>query len=140
VFVSKRNIDKRDISFNSFVQTCLDIGYSDFLLSNVEELQVHYIGNCKPSVDTPIQLLLYQYYKHIRFMIHSHTYIKNASFTHEIIPCGAIDEFYEIIKIFPDYTLTNIQLNLKGHGSIVMVRHLEDLRNIQYIPRIIPEI
>lgn len=139
VFVSKRNIDKRDIGIDGFVQTWLDVGYND-LFNSIEELQVHYIDNCKPSVDTPIQLLLYRYYKSIRFMIHSHTYIQNAPFTHEIMPCGAIDEFYEIIKIFPDYTLTNIQLNLKGHGSIVMVRHLEDLKNIQYIPRIIPEI
>jgi len=106
----------------------------------VEELQVFYIGDHKPSVDTPIQLLLYQYYKHIRFMIHSHTYIQNAPYTHDVIPCGAVDEFYEIIKMFSDHTHTNIQLNLKGHGSIVMVKNLEDLKNIQYIPRIIPEI
>jgi len=132
IFVSRRNIDKREIGIDGFVPVDLkgdtSFGYN-----------VKYTGDNKPSVDTPIQLLLYRYYYNINFMIHSHTYIKDADFTGSVVPCGAVEEFYEIIKQEPHRHVVIVALNLKGHGSLVMASHYDAFRHINYIPRPSPE-
>ncbi len=127
IFVSRRNVDKRSIGRESFVA--------------VEEgLPVKYLGDNKPSVDTPIQLKLYDFYPNVKYMIHSHTYVRNAPFTSRIIPCGAVEEADEIITMLPDSKKTNFSVNLKGHGSIVLVDSVEKLRGINYVPRPMPEV
>ena len=118
IFVSRRNIDKRSIGMEGFVQTAL---------LNHKGVTINYVGEHKPSVDTPIQLLLYRYYPKMNFMMHSHTYIQGALYTENIIPCGAIEEFFEITKIFPDQDEDFIKINLKGHGSLVMTENLKYL-------------
>jgi hypothetical protein len=137
IYVSKRNVDKRlMINMDFFVQVKL-ISYNDLI--------VEYVGENKPSVDTPIQLLLYRYYPRVNFMLHSHTYISGAPFTHSIVPCGAVEEFFEIIKIAPWQFVDNIAINLKGHGSLVMVKDIKNFRDtrglpIEYKARPMPEI
>jgi hypothetical protein len=137
IYVSKRNIDKRlVIDMNSFVQVSL-VSYN--------KLWVDYVGENKPSVDTPIQLLLYRYYSKINFMLHSHTYIWGAPFTHNIIPCGAVEEFFEIVQTMPGQDREKVMINLKGHGSLVMVSDVKDFRDVrglplQYRARPLPEI
>ena len=126
ILVSKRNIDKREIDSNGFVAVKLN-------------LPVEYYGEKKPSVDTPIQILLYQNYPKIRYMLHSHTYVKGAPFTESVIPCGAIEEFYEIREKFPNRGLSKLLINLRGHGSLVLSSEIEDMEDIDYIPRPIPE-
>lgn len=128
IYVSRRNVDKRDVSTSGMVKT--------ILLEN----GVGYYGDSKPSVDTPIQLNLYKYYQNIRYMIHSHTYIEGAPYTTKKIPCGAMEEVPEIINMFPDHNFSMIKINLYGHGSIIMARELESLRNVKYIGRSVPEI
>ena len=129
VYISRRNIDKRNIDVNNFVP--IDVSMSLGVLQ--------YRGDFKPSVDSPIQLLLYNYYENIKYMLHSHTYIKNAPFTERVIPCGAIDEFYEIIKTVPLRKSEVISINLKGHGSLVMAKNVESFKEINYIARPCPE-
>jgi hypothetical protein len=126
VFVSRRNIDKRIIEKEDFVPV-------------ISGNPVKYLGNFKPSVDTPIQLLLYDYYRNVNYMFHSHVYVKDAKFTERIIPCGAVEEFDEIKKIFPDPNLENFSVNLKGHGTIVLAKDLDFLKNTEYVERIFPE-
>ena len=128
IYVSKRNVDKRSLGPQSFVK----VGFS--LSGNVL-----YEGPDKPSVDTPIQLLLYQYYTNIKFMLHSHTYISGAVETNRVIPCGAVEEFYEILKLAPDRESTAIYINLKGHGSLIMADSLPFLHAVKYISRPVPE-
>jgi ribulose-5-phosphate 4-epimerase/fuculose-1-phosphate aldolase len=145
VFVTRRNIDKRDISIESFVPVCLKVvNPPDGEVYDMWEPTLEYVGfkgTYKPSVDTPIQLMLYRYYKNIKFMIHSHTYITNAMLTPVDcpIPCGAIEEFYEIVKMFPTRESNFVEINLSGHGSLVMSATLEGLKNINYMPRPMPE-
>ena len=127
IFVSRRNVDKRFISKDSFIAV-------------KEILPVRYFGDLKPSVDTPIQLKLYEYYPKVNYAIHSHTYIKDAPFTSKIIPCGALEEADEIISLFPEREKGTIYANLKGHGSIALSSSLEKLKNIDYIPRPMPEL
>ena len=129
IMVSKRNIDKRFINKEGFVAT---------RLSNNE--QVEYYGDKKPSVDTPIQLKLYNQYPHVNYMLHSHVYIKDAPFTDQPIPCGAIEEFEEIKQIVPNDNWDYYFINLIGHGSLVMSVKPEYLLNIPYVARPIPEI
>ncbi|UCG95072.1 MAG: class II aldolase/adducin family protein, partial [archaeon] len=127
IFVSERNMDKRKINKNSFVG--VKSGFP-----------VRYFGEKKPSVDTPIQTKLYDYYKNINYMLHSHVYVSNAPFTKRVIPCGAIEEFYEIAEVFPDKNNVNFSVNLRGHGSLVLADSVEYLKEIQYIARETPEI
>ncbi len=127
VFVSKRNVDKREISSEAFVPVKL-------------ELPVKYQGESKPSVDTPIQVKLYEHYDKINYMLHAHVYVKDAPFTENIVPCGALEEFEEIVKLFPNKNQTNFAVNLRGHGSLVLVENTKNLESILYIPRQTPEI
>jgi hypothetical protein len=128
VYVSKRNIDKRDLTTNGFV-AC-----------DLHSPIVEYYGNYKPSVDTPIQLALYRYYKNIKYMIHSHVYIQPAPFTPTKIPCGALEEATEIINMFPYENMFNFQINLKGHGSIIAGNDLSKFNSVKFFGRPIPEI
>lgn len=131
VFVSQRNVDKEYLDLNHFVPVYL------------ENNQVYYCGNNKPSVDTPIQLRLYQALPNIRYMIHSHCYVKDAPFTHTSIPCGAIEEVDEVLhtidSLYHDRNKTSYQLNLFGHGSLIMGNTIEELKDVTYIKRPMPE-
>jgi hypothetical protein len=133
IYVSRRNIDKRHIDPDGFVPVKLIVS------DKYKWSLVAYAGEHKPSVDAPIQLLLYNYYHNVRYMLHSHTYIRHAPFTSHRIPCGAIEEFYEIIKICPDREHNFLMLNLIGHGSIVITRDIRNLMDLKYYPRSTPE-
>jgi hypothetical protein len=119
VFVSRRNVDKSQISKEFFVPTYLD-------KNNV----VKYYGDFKPSVDTPIQLRLYEKFPNMNYMLHAHCYFKAPKefgvltpFTYNPIPCGAIEEVEEILSAI-DYCEEDktsfIAVNLIGHGCILM--------------------
>lgn len=124
IFMSKRNLDKRNINVDSFVPVKKD--FKDI---------VEYYNEFKPSVDTPIQLLLYNKFKNINYILHSHVYIEKAPFTSKKIPCGAIEEYEEIVSLFNDFNNDYYIINLKGHGSIIMVKNVEQLNNIKYYQR-----
>ena len=128
IYVSPRNMDKRTITQDIFVPVYLT------------STGLYYKGELKPSVDAPLQAILYNFYKNIRYMIHSHTYIQYIPFLSKIIPCGAIEEAYEIIKKYPDCDKDFLMINLKGHGSLAMSSSVEDLENIAYIKRDVPEL
>lgn len=131
VFVSKRNIDKRFIDINGFVPTKF---YDD---------KVFYWGENKPSVDTPIQLQLYEKLTNIDYMIHAHVYIKDAPFTKNMIPCGGLQEVKEVLNtIKSDYGSFDkdfYAINLVGHGCIVMSSDVEKLKELKYLSRVMPE-
>lgn len=127
IFVSRRNIDKRHIDRNGFVGV------------EPQSDEVRYYGDHKPSVDTPVQLRLYEHYKNVNYMLHSHTYIKDAPFTHSTVPCGAIEEFDEIIALQPDRELGKFAINLKGHGSLMFGAEAMDFQELPYYARGFPE-
>jgi ribulose-5-phosphate 4-epimerase/fuculose-1-phosphate aldolase len=131
VFVSQRNVDKEYLTLEHFVPTYL------------ENNEVYYCGPNKPSVDTPIQLRLYEKLPNIHYMIHAHVYASDAAFTSYPIPCGAIEEVDEIIdtilREYGDLNQSKYILNLKGHGSIVMGQTLDDIKDIKYYGRTLPE-
>ena len=132
IYVSQRNVDKNAINKEHFVAV-----YE-------EDNTLYYCGDHKPSVDTPIQVKLYQHLPNINYMIHSHCYIDGAPFTSVSIPCGGIEEIDEILKcIEENYKSKDCNfyiINLIGHGSILMSSDIEKMKNVKYIGRQMPEI
>lgn len=132
IFVSKRETPY------TFLET------EDFTETELSNNKIFYKGKDKPAVDTPIHIKIYEYLPQINYIIHTHTYIKDAPTTSISNPCGAIEEFDEIKKVIKEYyqdsTLNQYKINLKGHGSITLAHSLAELENIQYINRPLPEI
>jgi hypothetical protein len=135
IFVSRRNIDKRDIGYQGFVAV-KPVSLHDVIKGKIK---VEYYGEHKPSVDTPIQLALYALYPHINYMLHSHVYVDGAPFTARPVPCGAIEEVEEILEVQPHSTVKQWQVNLKGHGSLVAADVVGKMRGIPYVARTFPE-
>jgi hypothetical protein len=119
IYVSRRNVDKCNISRDSFI--AVKEGISN---------KVEYFGDVKPSVDTPIQVRLYSYYKYINYIIHGHVYLKHFPYTKIAIPCGAIDEFDEIVNHFPNPDYTFFGVNLKGHGFVLLSQKLPHIAGV----------
>lgn len=132
IFVSKRNVNKEYIGIEEFVPVYMENG------------KIYYCGENKPSVDTPIQVRLYEKLPNINYMIHSHCYIEGAPFTKNSLPCGAIEETDEILQLIEEYYKNDYYkdfyiINLTGHGSIMMSRSPEQLKDIDMIGRKLPE-
>ena len=152
VYVSRRNVNKADINADSFVPTYLD-----------DTDTVRYFGENKPSVDTPVQLRLYKYFPWANYMIHAHCYIDIPDIPNVLglstdvpIPCGALEEVQEILKIYiflEDFwkschngnTPRLLAINLAGHGCILIARDIEILKELQkhrdscFVQRPMPE-
>jgi len=133
IYVSRRNVDKRHIGPETFVQ----VGF------NTKDKVLWYRGANKPSVDTPIQVRLYGMFPEVNYMIHSHTYVKGAPFTKKMVPCGGLEEMQEVTNL---YNSNNRMLrlpeaiNLVGHGSIVLMRKPSDINSFEFVSRPSPEI
>ena len=129
VYVSRRNIDKRLIGKDGFVAVNMP------LVDTVE-----YYGSAKPSVDAPIQIMLYSIYFNVHYMIHSHVYIKDAPMTDCVVPCGSLEEVAAIGMVWKNHSFTDFAVNLRGHGSLVLASDLGYFNQIEYIARPNPEI
>lgn len=129
IFVSRRNVDKRFIDKDAFVPVVMK---NDTL---------YYYGDNKPSVDTPIQTRLYRVLPNINYMIHAHVYIDSAPFTRMMVPCGGLEEVNEIMEAVGDNREKDFfAINLIGHGCIVMANNVNQLREMQYVRREMPEV
>lgn len=112
ILVTRRNVNKETLSPSDFVEVWM------------ENDTVNYFGSNKPSVDTPIQLKLFDHYTNVNYMVHGHVYVENGVYTAHKIPCGFVEEFDEIISLFPNKAETNFTVNLKGHGCLMMASDL----------------
>ena len=134
IFVSRRNVDKRSIGPDEFIAV-------RWLSNDYQKDMIGYYGPHKPSVDTPVQLKLYDMFPNVNYMLHSHTYIEDAPMTTDCIPCGAIEEVYQIWAASNyDHGATNFCVNVRGHGSIVLSETTSFIKEIKWIARPIPEI
>lgn len=117
VFVSKRNIDKQFIELENFVPCYM------------EDDKLFYCGEDKPSVDTPVQMRIYEALPNINYIIHGHCYINSPSvlWTDKCIPCGAIEEADTVKSLLIDKEVKRALINLKGHGCLILGETLEDL-------------
>lgn len=128
IAVSKRNINKSMLTKDHFVVVGSDTSNG-----------VEYCGSNKPSVDAPIQIELFNYYRNVRYMIHGHVYIKDAPMTEHKVPCGALEEIAEIIKLYPSSSSCNFSVNLKGHGCIMLSDNVDYFRQQEFEARPFPE-
>lgn len=148
IYVSRRNIDKSDINATSFVPTYLDT-YNN----------VKYFGEYKPSVDTPVQLRLYNMFPWAKYMVHAHCYVDTKAIpdskmlrTKHPIPCGALEEINEIYYVLPSLIAKFnkkpprlLAINLVGHGCILIAKDIEILKELQkhkdncFVARQMPE-
>ena len=129
VYVSRRNVDKRFIDKDNFVPTMLSRYHNGVL----------YQGEHKPSVDTPIQLRLYEALPNINYMIHAHVYLEGAPFTKHMVPCGGLEEVGEVLGVLEDNSKDFYAVNLIGHGCIAMAKTAEQLKDLPYVGRVLPE-
>jgi len=122
ILVSKRNISKKKIQ------------PEDFVITEFENNNIKFHGEHKPSVDTPGQILLYQKFKNINFMIHGHAYIKSDIFTYNktknYCSCGDLREVDEIINSIQNINVEYFIVNLKNHGFIIGTNTIEKMKEI----------
>lgn len=125
--VSKRNVDKNSLS------------KQDFVTVEQNSKEIWYQGFDKPSVDTAVQMMLYDYYYFVKYIIHGHTYIPGVAFTKSHVPCGYIEEFHEITSLMPDHRSSNFAINLIGHGCIILAKDLDYIAGLPMVARDFPE-
>lgn len=118
VLVSRRNVDKSRLTTDDLVLTSLNDGV------------IEYNGVHKPSVDTPIQLSLYEKFNGINYMIHGHYYIQGAMFTEKYFPCGDLREFDELSNVIRKIKGDGGMINLKNHGFLIFAPTLEYLKTL----------
>lgn len=132
IVVTRRNVDKQTLSSEDFVKVCTS-----------DKGEVLYFGQHKPSVDTPIQLKLFEMFPNIDYMIHGHVYVEGAPMTSHNIPCGFVEEFDDIFatlaKVGVSTDTSHFIINLKGHGCIIACRDLDYFDNIRLMARPFPE-
>lgn len=130
IFMSKRNVNKAVIGKEGFVPVKYD---------NEKNIVVY--SKDKASVDTPVQLALYEELPEVNYMMHAHVYVKGEPFTLNSVPCGGLEEINEIKKVI-DATKMELPMiiNLVGHGCIILSKDLEGFENLEYAKRELPEI
>jgi len=120
ILVTKRNIEKSSITSDGFVPT--------FFSEQKDE--VFYMGEHKPSVDTPIQIALFEKYPHINYMMHGHCYTNlKAPMTKNYIPCGDLREVDDVVNSIRNPSEQMI-VNLRGHGFLMMGTKHKWMRHI----------
>lgn len=128
IYVTRRNVDKKTLSKADFVEVTLS------------EKTIEYFGDAKPSVDTPIQVMLFNHYPNIKYMIHGHVYVDEiAELTEHKIPCGFIEEFDDISRHIVDKNIKEFAINLRGHGCLIACESLDFFDRIKFIGRPFPE-
>lgn len=127
-FISRRNVEKGNMTSADFVEVLPD------------EDVVRYYGENKPSVDSPVQVRIFNAFPDVNYILHGHVYIKGAPLTSEAFPCGAVDEFKDVSRLMGECPFSRRAINLLGHGFLVMGRTVADLRNLEFEARPFPEI
>jgi hypothetical protein len=120
VFISCTNTNKLTLTEKQMVEVYLD--------NDV----IYYYGSRPPSIDTCIHLLLYKKLPKIRYILHTHGFLKKAKTTKVEYPAGVVEEVYEVEKLISDTNQTEYFVNVKGHGSLAMVKHLDSLRDLPF--------
>ncbi len=132
IYVSERDVDKALIDNTKFVNIFM------------EDNKVYYYGNKKPSKDAVVQIRLYNLLPNINYIVHSHCYVQDGFKTSIPVPCGALDEIDEILKVIEtyydnDYSKNEYIINLNGHGCLLLANSLKELQTKKFITRHLPE-
>ncbi|MHA2063031.1 MAG: class II aldolase/adducin family protein [Candidatus Thorarchaeota archaeon] len=123
--VSPRNIDKSELLSENMV--ICSVRFPENIPPSGINGGWNYYGNVKPSVDTPIQLALYEKFPEIMCMIHGHAYLRGAPYTGKYVPCGDMREVIQICRVWDG---TPKSLNIKKHGFLIVAGSLDELEEI----------
>jgi hypothetical protein len=122
ILVSKRNINKTFLTADDLVPVMLNVlGHTICF------------DNDKPSVDTPIQVRLYDIFPRHNFYIHGHAYVEDAPSTKEYYPCGDVREVESIHKLIMTHPKLDADagvMNLRNHGFFL---YADSLTNLQLL-------
>lgn len=113
-FASPRNVPKSTLECNQMVPLVW------------EQDEYMYVGDVKPSLDTPVQLRLMHLLPKINFMLHGHVLKQNYRNTKNVIPCGCIEEVYDVLMLV-NRNAEAFGVNLRGHGYLIGASTLEKL-------------
>jgi hypothetical protein len=116
-YFSRRNVDKRRIEPEDMV----------FVEDTISDTQPIYYGNHKPSIDTPVQLALYEEFPEINYFIHGHAFVPGYPETEDYFPCGDLREVPGIIKLIKETATPRGIINLKNHGFLIYAKTLAEL-------------
>lgn len=134
ILISRRNVDKTGITLKDFVPCRLG-----------DNGEVAYLGSMKPSVDSPVQLRLFDRLPNIDYILHGHVYATGKPMTGMAVPCGALEEIDEVMKCVEERYGTDTDfavVNLKGHGCLIMAgrKRIDDMENVEFEVRPLPEV
>jgi hypothetical protein len=118
IYVSPRNIDKEYISIDDMI----------YCTNGFVDNEVYFAGDRKPSVDTPIQLKIYEHCPQINYLIHGHAFIDGVIETQKYFLCGDLREATEVIEIIGNNKFGT--LNLKKHGFLIYSDTIDNLKCI----------
>lgn len=121
VFVSPRNSNKESLTAEDMILAWYDI--PDSQLGHIL-----YSGPHKPSIDTPIQVMLYNIHQGVNYMIHGHAFIKDCEYTDEYFICGDMREVDAVDNLM--IGKVSGKINLKNHGFLIYADTLDNLKDI----------
>jgi len=127
IYVSRRNVDKKTMSSEDFVEV------------SMPEKCVEYYGSNKPSVDAPVQLMLFSLFPNIKYVVHGHVYVEGAPMTRNKIPCGFLEEVVDVLEIVSSRDVEEFSINLRGHGCLICCKDLSYFDTIKLEGRPFPE-
>jgi hypothetical protein len=112
IIMSPRNVDKRTLKPDDMVPI----------------VDGAYIGDRKPSVDAPVQLVIYNRMPKINFMIHGHAHAVGMPTTKDYYPCGDMREIPETVELLRD---GHKAVNLRNHGFLLATETLEEMQELK---------
>lgn len=118
IYVSPRNCDKEKLCVYDMVYVTPDMRYS---------------GDNKPSVDTPVQMRIYQVNPDVRYMIHGHAFItrEDVPETSRYYLCGDVREADDVLYNIMDTDVRKYgAINLKNHGFLLYSDTLENMEKL----------
>lgn len=118
ILISPRNTDKRRLEAEDMV-----------LVSDVPG-EVHFLGTRKPSVDTPIQVALFNLLSNVNFFVHGHAKVADAPMTENYFPCGDYREVTETKELIDSSANTFGAINLKNHGFLLYSKTIEEMEEL----------
>ena len=121
MLVSPRNSDKKSLSID------------DMVLVFKDDDKIFYSGERKPSIDTPIQIEIYNMFPDIKYLIHGHSFSKIGEYTENYCLCGDLNEIYEIKPIIEkNYNKSWDIINLKNHGFFIWIKDIKEFEKFNY--------
>ena len=103
----------------------------DFIPTKITGGKVFYAGEKKPHLETGVFDQIFERYHDINYIFHSHCVIDGVNSTENAVTNGSIQEFSEVERVLENSDKkTDLSINLKGHGSLILGSDLEYVQSM----------